>query len=143
MKLYLASDITVGQALTSSALGMGIVFLGLIALMIVVILLSKAMKAGKNTAPAVTETSVVPAVAEAPAAPLPTEPQPVYTAQKTEMPNVPQKLAPGSAGPVLLRGVDEKDAALLMAIVAYRMKKPLCQLRFISIKQVYETGGSN
>ena len=44
--------------------------------------------------------------------------------------------APGSAGPVKLHGVEPKTAAMLMAIVANKMGKPLNELRFISIKEV-------
>ncbi len=44
--------------------------------------------------------------------------------------------APGSAGPVKLYDVEPKTAAMLMAIVADKMGKPLNELRFISIKEV-------
>ena len=49
---------------------------------------------------------------------------------------VPQPSAPGSAGQVKLHGVEPKTAAMLMAIVANKMNKPLNELRFISIKEV-------
>ncbi len=51
-------------------------------------------------------------------------------------PEVPQPLAPGSAGQVKLHSVPPKTAAMLMAIVADKMDKPLNELRFISIKEV-------
>ena len=44
--------------------------------------------------------------------------------------------APGSAGQVKIHGVEPKTAAMLMAIVADKMGKPLNELRFISIKEV-------
>ena len=44
--------------------------------------------------------------------------------------------APGSAGQIKLHGVAPKTAAMLMAIVADKMGKPLNELRFISIKEV-------
>ena len=44
--------------------------------------------------------------------------------------------APGSAGQVKLHSVEPKTAAMLMAIVANKMNKPLNELRFISIKEV-------
>lgn len=44
--------------------------------------------------------------------------------------------APGSAGQVKLHGVEPKTAAMLMAIVANKMGKPLNELRFTSIKEV-------
>lgn len=44
--------------------------------------------------------------------------------------------APGSAGQVKLHSVPPKTAAMLMAIVADKLDKPLNELRFISIKEV-------
>ena len=44
--------------------------------------------------------------------------------------------APGSAGQIKLHSVEPKTAAMLMAIVADKMQKPLNELRFISIKEV-------
>jgi len=44
--------------------------------------------------------------------------------------------APGSAGRLKLHDVPPKTAAMLMAIVADKMGKPLNELRFISIKEV-------
>ena len=44
--------------------------------------------------------------------------------------------APGSAGQLKLHDVEPKTAAMLMAIVANKMGKPLNELRFISIKEV-------
>ena len=55
------------------------------------------------------------------------------TAEKpvTEIPK-----APGSAGQLKLYNVEPKTAAMLMAIVADKMGKPLNELRFISVKEV-------
>ena len=44
--------------------------------------------------------------------------------------------APGAAGQVKLYDVEPKKAAMVMAIVADKMGKPLNELRFISIKEV-------
>ena len=92
-------------------LGYGVVFLGLIFLMIVVTITGKVFtaKAAKETAPAV----------ETPAA----EPVAAPT-------------APGTAGQLKLHNVDPKTAAMLMAITADKMGKPINELRFISIKEV-------
>jgi len=57
--------------------------------------------------------------------------QPVIPAPAPEKPT-----APGSAGQIKLHGVAPKTAAMLMAIVADKMGKPLNELRFISIKEV-------
>ena len=44
--------------------------------------------------------------------------------------------APGSAGKLKLYNVEPKTAAMVMAIVADKMGKPMNELRFISIKEV-------
>ena len=44
--------------------------------------------------------------------------------------------APGTAGQLKLYDTPPKTAAMLMAIVANKMGKPLNELRFISIKEV-------
>lgn len=45
-------------------------------------------------------------------------------------------VAPGSAGKVKIHDVAPKTAAMLMAIVADKLQKPLNELRFVSIKEV-------
>ena len=45
-------------------------------------------------------------------------------------------VAPGAAGQIKIHDVPPKTAAMLMAIVADKLKKPLNELRFISIKEV-------
>ena len=64
-----------------------------------------------------------------------TESKPVTTAPvPVKMPEKPA--APGSAGQIKIHNVSPKTAAILMAIVADKMGKPLNELRFISIKEV-------
>ncbi|NLO46599.1 MAG: OadG family protein [Clostridiales bacterium] len=46
--------------------------------------------------------------------------------------------AKGSCGDVKLHNVPDKDAAMIMAIVADKLKTPLNELRFISIKMIGE-----
>ena len=48
----------------------------------------------------------------------------------------PAPVAPGSAGQLKLHDVEPKTAAMLMAIVADKLGKPLNELHFISIKEV-------
>lgn len=62
------------------------------------------------------------------------EAEPIPVAVVEEAPEKPA--APGSAGQVKLHGVEPKAAAMVMAIVANKMGKPLNELRFISIKEV-------
>ena len=59
------------------------------------------------------------------------EEAPVQESRAAELPK-----APGSAGELKMHNVEPKTAAMLMAIVADKMGKPLNELRFISIKEV-------
>ena len=45
-------------------------------------------------------------------------------------------LAPGSAGDLKLYNTDPRDAAMIMAIVADELQKPLNELRFLSIREI-------
>ena len=45
-------------------------------------------------------------------------------------------LAPGSAGDLKLYDTDPRDAAMIMAIVADELQKPLNELRFLSIREI-------
>ena len=51
-------------------------------------------------------------------------------------PEAAKPVAPGSAGHIKLFDVPDKEAAMIMAIVADKMQKPLNELHFISIKEV-------
>ena len=64
-------------------------------------------------------------IKNAPPAPQPQEPKAFQV-----------KEAPGSAGQLKLHDVEPKTAAMLMAIVADKLQKPINELRFISIKEV-------
>ena len=109
-----SKDIPIADAGIVALLGYGVVFLGLILLMVVVILLGKAFVAAeKRKKEAPIETPAAAPVAE---------------------PDAP--VAPGSAGGVKRYDVEPKTAAMLMAIVADKMGKPLNELRFISIREV-------
>ena len=74
--------------------------------------------------------AIAPAAAPA-AAPVAAAPVAAAPAAPVEAP-----AAPGSAGPVKLDDTPPKTAAMIMAIVANQMGKPLNELRFISIKEV-------
>lgn len=50
------------------------------------------------------------------------------------------ELAPGSSGAIKLYNVDERTAAMIMAIVADELQTPLNELKFISVKEVTEEG---
>ena len=108
-------NISIANAGIVALLGYAVVFFGLILLMCVVTLLGKAFQAAEAKAKA-----AAPVAAAAPAA----------------APAVSAEPAPGSAGKLKLHDVEPKTAAMLMAIVADKMGKPINELRFISIKEV-------
>ncbi len=92
---------------------MGIV-LTVAVILVGVLVAVKFMGKGKNTAE----------VAEPVAAPVP-----------AAVPAV-ASVAPGAAGKLKLHTVEPKTAAMLMAIVADKLRRPVNELRFISIKEV-------
>ena len=115
--MMLTSDISIGEAGVYALLGYAVVFFGLILLMVVVIAMGKAFTAKENKAAAANQAAKA-AVAAVPVA------------------AAPKAVAPGSAGELKLHDVEPKTAAMLMAIVADKMGKPLNELRFKSIKEV-------
>ena len=123
MMMFLAAaapdleNISILNAGIVALLGYAVVFFGLILLMLVVMAMGKffvAKDTKKKTAAA------APVAAPAPMA----------------APAATPVAAPGSAGPVKLYDTPPKTAAMIMAIVADQMGKPLNELRFISIKEV-------
>lgn len=108
-------NISIADAGIVALLGYAVVFVGLILLMAVMmimgaIMVSRAKKA-RAAAAAAAATSAPPAASAA---------------------------APGTAGELKLYDTDPRDAAMVMAIVADALGKPLNQLRFKSIKEVKE-----
>ena len=106
----------VGEALVYALLGYAVVFFGISLLMVVVMIMGKIFIA-KDKKAAAAKAAAAPAPAAAPA-------------------EAPKPTAPGSAGELKLYDVEPKTAAMIMAIVADKMGKPLNELRFISIKEV-------
>ena len=109
-------NISIANAGIVALLGYAVVFFGLILLMCVITILGKSFQAmeAKQKAAAAAPAAAAPAAA------------PVVSAEP----------APGSAGKLKLHDVEPKTAAMLMAIVADKMGKPINELRFISIKEV-------
>ena len=105
------TDISFGTASLVGLTGYLVVFFGLVLLMVVVIIMGKIMVRSQKK-----KQAAVPAPAAAPA-----------------IEAVP---APGSAGKIALHDVPDRDAAMIMAIVADKMGRPLNELRFKSIKEV-------
>ena len=109
--------LNIGENLLDAVLGYMVVFIGLSLLMCVIVIVGKIMVAKmKKPAPA-----AVPATAPA-----------AITAPAVK--NLPA--APGAAGEVKIYDTDPRDAAMIMAIVADKLQKPLNELRFVSIKEV-------
>ena len=106
-------NISIGTGGVVALLGYAVVFVGLILLMLVVMLMSRIMIASRKEA----------AIEEEEAA----------AEMKLERPK-----AIGTAGELKLYDTDPRDAAMIMAIVADTLHKPLNELRFISIREVRE-----
>ncbi len=107
--------LSIPEAALAALIGYAVVFVGLILLMAVVMLTGKVMVSRKQNM----------------AAPAPATPTPAPAPAK-----VPVEPAPGSAGEVSIYDVPDRQAALIMAIVADKVGKPLNELRFKSIKEV-------
>ena len=101
-------------------MGYIVVFFGLILLMGVVVVIGKIFVAldKKNNAKTAAQLAVL--------------------AEEAKQMEAMKPIAPGSAGQLKLHDVAPKTAAMLMAIVADTMGKPINELRFISIKEVKE-----
>ena len=118
-------NIGIMDAAIVALLGYAVVFFGLILLMCVIIIMGKAFMAKDKKAAAKAAAAKATLSNPAPAAPA----APV-AAPAAEV------AAPGTAGQLKLHDVNPKTAAMIMAIVADKMGKPLNELRFISIKEV-------
>ena len=115
--MTMLTSLGVAEAGIYALLGYAVVFFGLILLMAVVTIMGKCFTARKE------KKVEAPAAAPVPAAPV------------AAAPAAPAE-APGTAGQLKTYDVPPKTCAMLMAIVADKMGKPLNELRFISIKEV-------
>ena len=113
-----------------SGLGFGIVLVVLAVLAVFVILLSKIINKGKGekkaeaTADAPVVTTPVATITETPAEPTPAD----ETESAPEIPHIP--------GYVVLDGVSEQDAAVIMAVTSHKTGIDLSRLDFKSIKRL-------
>ena len=108
------SHLGIGEAGGYALLGYAVVFLGLVLLMLVVTIIGKIFIAKDAKAKAAAPVAAAPAAA----------------------PEIAKPTAPGTAGELKLHDVEPRTAAMLMAIVADKMGKPINELRFITIKEV-------
>ncbi len=113
------SKMSIGDAAITALVGYAVVFTGILMLMIVLYITGSIFK--KRDAKMAAEKA-----SQAKSAPAPTASAPAKSTA----------LAPGSAGQVKLNGIPDRDAAMIMAIVAEKMDTPLNELKFISIKEV-------
>jgi len=109
-------NLNIGTAALIALLGYMVVFFGLILLMCVIMIVGKIMVANTKKKAENATPVAAPAVVEE---------------KKESLP-----AAPGSAGELKLHDVEPKTAAILMAIVADKMGKPINELRFKSIREV-------
>ncbi len=111
-------NISIPTAAGTALLGYLVVFFGLVLLMCVLFIMGAvgAKKRAREEA--------------AKAIPAPAEEAPMLTLENT----LPK--AKGTAGELKLYNTDPRDAAMIMAIVADTLGKPLNELRFISIREV-------
>lgn len=119
-----SGKISVLDALILSLLGIAIVFVVLIVLMFIIWTMGKVGEKSPEIA-----------------AKLPKLPKIKFGKKKDEEQPAPevvgeQELAPGSCGELLLVKTEEREAAMIMAIVADSTGIPLNQLKFKSIKRI-------
>ncbi len=107
---------SIGTGALVAVLGYAVVFLGICMLLVVVTIMGKVMVNSQKKAAA--------KAAAVPAAPAPAP--------------VSAPAAKGTAGELKLYDTDPRDAALIMAIVAHKLGKPINELRFRSIREVKE-----
>ena len=103
-------ELPVSTAGLVGILGYAVVFMGLILLMLVITIVGRIMVAKSKAEK---------------------KPEAAPAAAKPELAE-----AAGTAGELKLHDVSDRDAAILMAIVAHKTGKPLNTLRFKSIKEV-------
>ena len=118
-------NISIANAGIVAVLGYAVVFFGLILLMCVVMIMGRIFIA-KDKKAAMKASSAKAGIDAVPVAP--------HTKGEIVLPG--RQPAPGTAGTLKLYDTDPKTAAMIMAIVANKMGKPLNELRFISIKEV-------
>ena len=117
-----SADVSVPESFLLSLVGFSLVFAVLLVLILVIRTIAGVSQ--KMEKPAAEGASpVVPAV----------------TLSNSSTPETEKIPAPGSLGDIDLYSVDDKTAALLMAVVADELKTPLNELRFKSIKELEET----
>ena len=124
--MFLSSTLSgylgIADAAVIALLGYAVVFFGLILLMVVIIIMGRCFVAMEKKS-AAKEQEALSQIHN---------PAPVVNAAPAAAPQA----APGTAGNLKLYDTPPKTAAMIMAIVADKMGKPLNELRFKSIREV-------
>ena len=107
---------SVAEYLINSLLGICVVFFALLLLIIIITIMTKLQLSDEADKPKKAESKAV------------------IKAASEDEPAKP--LAPGSAGDLKLYNTDPRDAAMIMAIVADELQKPINELRFLSIREI-------
>ena len=115
---------SIGDAGITAVFGYCVVFMGLVILMVLITCMGSIMKSKAE--------EKKPETVEKPKDEKPKEEKPLPKL----VPTAEIKKAPGSAGRIKLYDVPDKEAVMIMAIVADTMKKPINELHFISIKEI-------
>lgn len=118
-------SVTIGESFALAGVSMGIIIGVLAAIMVLIYLMSGAFKLMEKYNPALKAKldSLFKKKGEEASVPTPET--------KKDAPT-----APGSCGELVLKKVKDREAALIMAIVADQMQTPLNELRFKSISLV-------
>ena len=113
--IILTSNLSLPGAFGISILGITIVFSVLVLLMVMIIIMSKSVHffstRQKKSEPIVVSPTMI-------------------------TPECVPEIASGSCGDIKLYNVSDRDAAMVMSVVADEMNTPISELRFISIKEV-------
>ena len=111
-------NIGIGNAAIVALLGYAVVFIGLTLLMLVILAMGHLFRKKEERSSHQIVNATVP------------------IAEYVQLENVSPEVAPGAAGHLKLYDVEPKTAAMIMAIVAYKIGRPINELRFVSIKEV-------
>ncbi|MDE6520646.1 MAG: OadG family protein [Ruminococcus sp.] len=115
------TKISIGDAAVTAIFGYCVVFFGLVLLMCVLYATGAIFQSRDEKDKAAKKADATKSAETKPAVPE-KKPEPVF--------------AKGSAGHIKLHNVPDKEAAMIMAIIADKMQTPLNELHFISIKEV-------
>lgn len=129
LPLKYEDGITISEALNVSVTGFVVVLLILALLAILVLLLSKGVRTVEGAAKKQSKSAPNPKTEKAPVKKIPAV-QPAKAPQTAALP------ANCSTGQLDLYDVDEKTAAVIMAIVSHESGIPLNRLQFKSIKVI-------